>query len=284
VKQRIITALFLAPLAIAGIFLLPLKFFMLFTATIFLLGSKEWGRFVSPKESSSSILYVFGLVLAITLMLLPVDLLWNAKGINPIIENGLMVAAVWWFISFILVASYPKSAPFWADNKTIKALFGLLTLIPFFWSMIVLRSVNIHHDFYYGSALLMFVFFLVWAADTGAYFCGKRFGKRKLAANVSPGKTIEGFIGGVVSSMIVAFIGSVLLDIPSEKMGLFFAASLITTIVSALGDLSESIFKREANLKDSGNLLPGHGGILDRIDSLTAAVPVFALTYLLWLM
>lgn len=283
-KQRIITALFLAPLAIAGIFLLPLKFFMLFTAAIFLLGSKEWGSFVNPKGSSSSILYIFGFVLAITLMLLPVDLLWNVKGINPIIENGLIVAAIWWFISFLLVSSYPKSASFWAGNKTIKALFGLLTLIPFFWSMVVLRSVNIHHDFYYGSALLMFVFCLVWAADTGAYFCGKRFGKHKLAPNVSPGKTIEGFIGGVVSSMIVAFVGSVLLDIPSEKMGLFFMAAIITTVVSALGDLSESIFKREANLKDSGNLLPGHGGILDRIDSLTAAVPIFTLTYLLWLM
>ncbi|WP_413701404.1 phosphatidate cytidylyltransferase [Psychromonas sp. KJ10-10] len=100
---------------------------------------------------------------------------------------------------------------------------------------------------------------------------------------MSPGKTIEGFIGGLVSSMIIAFIGSVLLSIPANKMGLFFVVAFITTVVSALGDLSESIFKREANLKDSGNLLPGHGGILDRIDSLTAAVPIFTLTYLIWL-
>lgn len=282
-KQRIITALFLAPIAIAGIFLLPLKFFMLFTATIFLLASKEWGSFVNPKESSSSILYFFGFVLALTLMLLPVNSLWSATGINPNIKYGLIVAAVWWFISFLLVASYPKSNPLWARSKGLKSVFGLLTLIPFFWSMIVLRSVNIHHDFYYGSALLMFVFLLVWAADTGAYFCGKSFGKHKLAPNVSPGKTIEGFIGGVVSSMIIAFIGSLLLNIPANKMAVFFVAAFITTVVSALGDLSESIFKREANLKDSGNLLPGHGGILDRIDSLTAAVPIFTLTYLIWL-
>lgn len=282
-KQRIITALFLAPIAIAGIFLLPLKFFMLFTATIFLLASKEWASFVNPKESSSSILYFFGFVLALTLMLVPVNSLWSATGINPIVQNGLIVASVWWGLSFFLVASYPKSSPFWARSKAIKALFGLLTLIPFFWSMIVLRSVNIHHDFYYGSGLLMFVFLLVWAADTGAYFSGKFFGKHKLAPNVSPGKTIEGFIGGVISSMMIAFVGSILLDITADKMALFFVAAFITTVVSALGDLSESIFKREANLKDSGNLLPGHGGILDRIDSLTAAVPVFTLTYLLWL-
>jgi len=284
VKQRIITALVLAPLAIAGIFLLPIKFFMLFTAAIFLLASKEWARFVNPDSQSSTILYVFGFVLAITLMLLPVEQLWSASGIHPIVVNGLIVAAVWWAVSLLLVASYPKTNTLWAGSKAVKALFGLLTLVPFFWAMIVLRSVNIHHDFFYGGALLMYVFLLVWAADTGAYFCGKRFGKHKLAPNVSPGKTIEGFVGGAVSSMIVAFVASVLFEIEADKMVLFFVAALITTFVSALGDLSESIFKREAKLKDSGNLLPGHGGILDRIDSLTAAVPVFALTYLLWLM
>jgi len=257
---------------------------MLCTAAVFLLASKEWGRFVNPLSSSSSIFYVFGFVLAISLLLLPIDQLWNTEGINPVIFSGLIVAAIWWFFSLILVASYPKTSTLWARSKMVKTVFGLFTLLPFFWSMVVLRSVNIHHDFYYGGALLMFVFLLVWAADTGAYFCGKRFGKHKLAPNVSPGKTIEGFMGGAVSSMLVAFVGRILFDIPSDKMGLFFAAALITTFVSALGDLSESIFKREANLKDSGNLLPGHGGILDRIDSLTAAVPVFALTYLMWLM
>ncbi|WP_022941204.1 phosphatidate cytidylyltransferase [Psychromonas hadalis] len=282
-KQRIITALILAPLVIAGIFLLPLKFFMLFCAGIFLLASKEWGGFVNPKSTSSSIFYLFGFALAITLMLLPIERLWSATGIHPVVESGLIVTAVWWLISLFLVATYPKTNALWANSKAMKSLFGLLTLIPFFWAMIVLRSINIHHDFYYGGALLMYVFLLVWAADTGAYFCGKRFGKYKLAPNVSPGKTIEGFIGGTVSAMLVAFVASILLDIPAEKMGLFFVAAFITTLASALGDLSESIFKREAKLKDSGNLLPGHGGILDRIDSLTAAVPIFALTYLLWL-
>jgi len=283
VKQRIITALVLAPLAIAGIFLLPLKFFMLFTAVIFLLASKEWGAFVDPKSESSQILYIFGFALALTLLALPIGHLWGATGVHPWILHGLIVAALWWLTSLIMVTTYPKTAKPWASSKVMKGLFGLLTLIPFFWSMIVLRSVNIYHDFYYGGALLLFVFLLVWAADTGAYFCGKRFGKHKLAPNVSPGKTVEGFVGGAVSSMVVAFVGSIAFDISADKMVLFFVASLITTLVSALGDLSESIFKREAGLKDSGNLLPGHGGILDRIDSLTAAVPVFTLTYLLWL-
>jgi len=282
VKQRIITALVLAPLAISAIFFLPLKFFMLFGAAIFLLASKEWAGFVSKTPSFSTI-YLFGLFLGVTLMLMPVGLIWDGTLPNQYIMSGLTVANVWWCVALMLVIRYPKSASLWQSNKFIKSVFGLLTLVPFFWGLVILRSVNMEHDFYFGAELLMYVFLLVWAADTGAYFAGKNFGKHKLAPNVSPGKTIEGFLGGVLSAMIVAYFAVDFFAISDDKMLPFFAASLITTLVSALGDLTESIFKREAGLKDSGNLLPGHGGILDRIDSLTAAVPVFALIYIYWL-
>jgi len=282
VKQRIITALVLAPLAISAIFFLPLKFFMLFGAAIFLLASKEWAGFVSKTPSFSTI-YLFGLFLGVTLMLMPVGLIWDGALPNQYIMSGLTVANVWWCVALMLVIRYPKSASLWQSNKFIKSVFGLLTLVPFFWGLVILRSVNMEHDFYFGAELLMYVFLLVWAADTGAYFAGKNFGKHKLAPNVSPGKTIEGFLGGVLSAMIVAYFALDFFAITDDKMLPFFAASLITTLVSALGDLTESIFKREAGLKDSGNLLPGHGGILDRIDSLTAAVPVFALIYIYWL-
>jgi phosphatidate cytidylyltransferase len=282
VQQRIITALILAPIAIAGIFFLPLKFFMLFSATLYLLSSKEWAGFVS-KTPSSLILFLFGLVLGATLLLIPAEQIWSADKVNGYIIYGLLAAAIWWCISLLMVMSYPKSAKLWKNSKFIKSIFGLLTLVPLFWAMVVLRSINIYHDFYFGAELLMYVFFLVWAADIGAYFCGKKFGKHKLAPNVSPGKTLEGFLGGVVSAMLVAMMGLDFFVIPADKMALFLAGSLITIMVSALGDLSESIFKREAGLKDSSNLLPGHGGILDRIDSLTAAVPVFTLIYLFWL-
>ena len=281
-KQRIITALVLAPLAISAIFFLPLKFFMLFGAAIFLLASKEWAGFVSKTPSFSTI-YLFGLFLGVTLMLMPVGLIWDGALPNQYIMSGLTVANVWWCVALMLVIRYPKSASLWQSNKFIKSVFGLLTLVPFFWGLVILRSVNMEHDFYFGAELLMYVFLLVWAADTGAYFAGKNFGKHKLAPNVSPGKTIEGFLGGVLSAMIVAYFALDFFAITDDKMLPFFAASLITTLVSALGDLTESIFKREAGLKDSGNLLPGHGGILDRIDSLTAAVPVFALIYIYWL-
>ena len=281
-KQRIITALIIAPLTIAGIFLLPLEFFMLLSAALFILASKEWSNFVS-KEKSRSVLYLFAFLLGINVFNLPVEQIWVDGSVNPFIYYCLIIAAIWWCISLLLVVSYPKTTAFWTKSKIIKSLMGLCTLVPFFWGMLLLRSVNIDNEFYFGAELLMFVFALVWAADTGAYFCGKNFGKHKLAPNVSPGKTIEGFIGGLVTAMLVAFAGSFFFAVSVENILLFFVASFITTCVSALGDLNESIFKREAGLKDSGNLLPGHGGILDRIDSLTAAVPIFALLYLIWL-
>ncbi|MDN2662897.1 phosphatidate cytidylyltransferase [Psychromonas sp. 14N.309.X.WAT.B.A12] len=281
-KQRIITALVLAPLAIAAIFFLPLKFFILFATIVFLLASKEWAGFVS-KEPSSKILYLFAIVLGLSLFLMPSEHIWIEQTLNPYISSSLIVAAVWWCVALLMVIRYPVSATLWKSSRAIKALFGLLTLVPFFWGLVVLRSVNMNVDFYFGSQLVMYVFLLVWAADSGAYFAGRQFGKRKLAPNVSPGKTVEGLLGGLVCAVIVTYLASQYFSIADNKLTTFFIASIITTLVSALGDLTESIFKREAGLKDSSNLLPGHGGILDRIDSLTAAVPVFALIYIYWL-
>lgn len=280
-KQRIITAAIIAPVAIAAIFFLPLKFFMLFCVGIYLLASKEWSRFVSEKPSKF-VFYAFALILSATAYFIPLEQLWINIAVNRYIAIGLTIAFGWWCISLLMVVTYPKTAAIWNNSKIIKSVFGLLTLIPFYWGMMLLRSVNIDHDFYHGAELLMFVFLLVWAADTGAYFFGKRFGKHKLAANVSPGKTIEGFLGGLLSAMLVAVAASCFFTVPKEKLLFFFSVAFVTSIVSALGDLNESVFKREAGLKDSGTLLPGHGGILDRIDSLTAAVPVFAVLYLIW--
>jgi len=282
VKQRIITALIIGPLTIAGVFFLPLEFFALFAVAVFMLASKEWVNFVNP-DKKHMLLYLFALLLGLGVYNLPAEQIWLDGLVNQYVYYGLIIAVIWWCVSLMMVVSYPKTAYIWSTNKIAKTLIGLLTLLPFFWGMVLLRTVNIETDFYFGAQLLMFVFALVWAADIGAYFCGKGFGKHKLAANVSPGKTIEGFVGGQVAAIVVALIASFLFTIPSDKLFLFFITAFVTTCVSALGDLNESIFKREAGLKDSGNLLPGHGGILDRIDSLTAAVPVFAALYLIWL-
>ena len=130
--------------------------------------------------------------------------------------------------------------------------------------------------------LLLYVFILVWAADSGAYFAGRKFGKHKLAPKVSPGKTWQGVIGGLATASVFAFIflqlsgGSLF---ATDSAASFVLLSVATVAISVLGDLTESMFKRESGIKDSSNLIPGHGGILDRIDSLTAAVPFFAYFY-----
>ena len=119
---------------------------------------------------------------------------------------------------------------------------------------------------------------VVWATDSGAYFAGKALGRTKLMPNVSPAKTIEGLVGGLITSMTIVI--GVMLVSPEQELGLVVAVTLFIALVSAVGDLSESMFKRVADIKDSGSILPGHGGILDRIDSLTAALPVFTLIYI----
>jgi len=128
---------------------------------------------------------------------------------------------------------------------------------------------------------LMYVFLLVWCADSGAYFVGRKFGKRKMAPNVSPNKSMEGLAGGVVTGLLVVIgISVFMLQLSGTALLAFAALSVVTILISVLGDLFESMLKRRAKVKDSGTILPGHGGVLDRIDSLLSATPIFALGFL----
>jgi len=289
-KQRIITALVLAPLALAGIFFLPLALFPLFTALVTLIGAWEWGAFIpahpgqqKPTLNTTKMYRMIftislGLLLSCLMFLIPMDDIWLNGTLHPVYGAALVVAMLWWIASIIMVFLYPKGQSFWQHSDFYKGLFGQFTLIPFWLGLNVLRSYGYANDPMLGGFLIMTVFGIVWGADVGAYFVGRSIGKRKLMPNVSPGKTLEGMIGGVATALIVLLaVQSYFYNI---ELGMLIVLGLLTALASVFGDLSESMFKRSSSIKDSGTILPGHGGILDRIDSLTAAIPTFALGYL----
>jgi len=283
-KQRIITALILAPAAVSAIFYLPISYFAGLLMAIIAIGAWEWARFMGLVNTIQRLGYVVmtSALIALLWFMLPVDETWLViSGIQHEITSMLWLSTIWWLFAAFLMFSYPKSSPFWANNKFIIALFGWLTLVPTWLAFMVLRTNDYMLDEFQGAQLLMYLFMLVWSADVGAYFVGKSLGKHKLMPNVSPGKTIEGFLGGVVCAGILTVIVGISLQWSSDKFMTALLVTLLITSISVLGDLTESMFKRQAGVKDSGTILPGHGGILDRIDSLTATAPVFALCYLL---
>lgn len=276
-KQRIITALILAPLVILGIFKLPLIGFIIALTAITLLGFWEWTQFT---ESNSRIAALVPAVVVTGLSFLFISP--DAASLNQLATPHYTVLALgfaWWIIASGMAITYPKTTNLWQNSKALRHVFGFLTLIPFLWSVIILRASDISVDPYHGAKLVLYVCFLVWAADSGAYFAGKSMGKRKMAPHVSPNKTIEGLIGGIIAALIVGWLFAGWFDIQFTSPIHMVIITLITVVISVLGDLVESMFKRVSGIKDSSNIIPGHGGILDRIDSLTAAFPVFALLF-----
>ncbi|MFQ0977517.1 phosphatidate cytidylyltransferase [Vibrio campbellii] len=276
-KQRIITALILAPLVILGIFKLPLIGFIIALTAITLLGFWEWTQFTESKSRIAALVPAV-VVTGLSFLFISPD----AVSLNQLAAPHYTVLAlgfVWWIIASTMAITYPKTTNLWQGSKGLRHVFGFLTLIPFLWSVIILRASDISVDPYHGAKLVLYVCFLVWAADSGAYFAGKSMGKRKMAPHVSPNKTIEGLIGGIIAALIVGWLFAGWFDIQFTSPVHMVIITLITVVISVLGDLVESMFKRVSGIKDSSNIIPGHGGILDRIDSLTAAFPVFALLY-----
>lgn len=263
-KQRIITAVILAPLAIAGFVMLEDCWFALFVGAVVVLGAWEWARLAGETGQKGRIVYA--LVVALFMVGLYRES-WPAQYL-------LVPAVIWWVFAAVMVLRYPRGRGLWAGS-IIAQLFGLLILLPAWYGLVWLRGAP------NGLWLIVALMVLVWAADIGAYFAGKTWGRHKLMPNVSPGKTIEGFLGGLVFTQFLTLLALLYLgwSLPSVLMGLVGAALVVT--FSVVGDLTESLFKRDQGLKDSSKLLPGHGGVLDRIDSLTAAIPVFALCWLL---
>ena len=263
-KQRIITALILLPIALCGFFLLEGSGFALFIGLVVTLGAWEWARLAGFEAQSARV--VFAAVVA--------ALLFGLHVFPDLAPWVLGAAVLWWALATYLVLTFPQSAAHWSTTAT-KLVIGLLILLPAWQGLVLIKAMPL------GNWLIMAVMVLVWGADIGAYFSGRKFGKRKLAPKVSPGKSWEGVFGGLLLSLLITAGVGVARDWSIVQLFLALIGAALIVLISVVGDLTESMFKRQAGIKDSSNLLPGHGGVLDRIDSLTAAIPVFAV--LLWM-
>lgn len=284
-KQRIITALILAPLALFAILFLPLLGFQICIGLVIGLGGYEWANMSGIKGRVGKASYALVVTLCCFLLIyqLPTDMIWYQGQLNSLYHGILSVAAVWWGVSLLMILAYPRFSAFWRNSRSIRAVFGFLTLIPTWVAVVSLRTNLYDIEPLYGASLIFYVLGIVWAADIGAFFVGVKFGRHKLRPNVSPGKTLEGLLGGIFASSAIIAFAALHYQVDPGRIWLHILIGGLTVGVSALGDLNESMFKRCEGIKDSGKILPGHGGILDRIDSLTAAFPVFAYCYVTWM-
>lgn len=280
-KERMLSAIMMIITVLVAIFWLAPLPLTLALAAIIVVAMWEWAQFAGFKRSvPRAIVAMVTICLLLFMIFANTNYIQATRFLTDETTPILFLGCVWWLIAFILVITYPSSTKIWEKSVVAKFLFGFATLIPFLIGTLALRFYNYSIHPYQGTYLFLYVCLLVWGADSGAYFVGRAFGKRKLAPKVSPGKSWEGAIGGLFTSAIIAFIflqltpnnvfGRELATVP------FILVSIATVGISILGDLTESMFKRQAGIKDSSQLIPGHGGVLDRIDSLTAAIPFFA--------
>lgn len=261
-KYRLLTAFLMGPLILWAIYVLPENLFAIFSLVLVSLGAWEWSVFAGwLKPFQRKLFFAVNVVIFIAVLLLQ-----NFELNLAIIAASLL----WWAICIPLLLSFPFKNGSLFHSRNVKTLIGITLLLGTLVSMVLIRN-----NPGYGSEFVLYIILIIWFADSGAYFAGRALGKNKLIPNVSPGKTWEGVAGAIVATLIVATISINLLNIPSSQSMIFILVTLVTVVYSIVGDLSESMFKRMANIKDSGSLLPGHGGILDRIDSLMSALPVF---------
>lgn len=271
-KQRVITAVVMAALLFLALFSLPLLGLAAVFALVVLLAGWEWSDLSGLGRVGR---WVFVLVLASCLLGVALWAGLNAGGlVAERVQPVMGLAGLWWALALLWVQGYPGSAALWG-SRPVRSLMGLLVLVPAWLALVWLRQLPA------GAWMVVFLLALVAAADIGAYFSGSAWGKRKLAPRVSPGKSWVGLWGGLACS--VALAGLVWAWFWQGQMALpgLLALVVLVALVSVLGDLLESMVKRHRGIKDSGHLLPGHGGFMDRLDSISAAAPVFVLGLLL---
>ncbi|WP_058834315.1 phosphatidate cytidylyltransferase [Luteimonas abyssi] len=269
-RTRVLAALVMAPLAIAAVLLLPTPWIAALAAILFLGALWEWYRLAEVDDSLAR-----GVLLLANLLLM-VAVIWASAG-DPggslvLLKLLCIVGLVWW----CLALAWLRWARFGASPsglaRSLKLAAGTAAVIPA-WAALAL----IHAGEPNGHGWLLVALMIVWAADSGAYFAGRRFGRRKLAPTISPNKTVEGLLGGLASGLTVALVGAALLGVSGPSLLEVAAIATLTVLASVVGDLFESLLKRQAGVKDSGQVIPGHGGLLDRVDGVLAALPIFAI-------
>lgn len=255
-RLRVLTSIILIPFVIWAIFALSQPAFTVVTGFIILLAAWEWAALFGWTKIYLRLIYVTTILLALIASLL----------LPPWVSVA--IAVIWWFIAIIWMVYVERTAKIPVIPKFIVALAGFFVLVPCWQALVVLHL---------NMKWLLTLLIIVWIADTSAYFGGRWLGHHKLAPTISPKKTLEGVYTALIVGAIVILGGQWLLfnSILPTQITSWLGLVLLTTIASVIGDLFESLLKRQQGLKDSGRLLPGHGGILDRIDSLTAAAPIF---------
>ena len=265
--RRVATAAVAIPIVIVAVTVLPAAGVALVFAAVAFGASLEWSRIAAPRAAAG---YGFALVVAGSLLLL-----WLAASHwLGWLRVLCAVALAWWCVALVWVIRFERGRDAVAlDGAVTRGLAGWFIIVPAWAGLVYLLHARDEH----GPWAVLFVFLIVWAADIGAYFAGRRFGARRLAAATSPGKSVEGVAGGMAAVAALGAVAGLWLGLPAGLAVAFTVMCIVVAAFSVLGDLMESLVKRRGGVKDSGNVLPGHGGILDRIDSLTAAVPAFAI-------
>ena len=270
-KTRILTALVLIALLLAALFYLPPGWVAVLFGVFIAAAVWEWGTLSGIRSSAGRVAYVLVL------------LLFGSAGIYgvamqpPLALPFFAAAALWWLWSLADLIRHPVATRGMFTALAGRLAGGALVLIPPWAAAVYLLTTDAKSPW-----TLLYLFVLVWVADTAAYFAGSSFGKTKLAPHISPGKTVEGVAGGVLGVVLLAWLcGTMLWRLESWALVRWIGLAVVTGLFSVVGDLTESKLKRIAGVKDSGNLIPGHGGVLDRIDALTAAMPVFVLGILI---
>ena len=262
-KLRLLTAALLAPLMVWATYALTTPWLGALMGVFILAAAWEWTR-LCGLSGGVSILYIVGM--AITGILL-----YQAP-VAPI----MLVSAAWWGLALYEMLAHRDARAGWLASGPGRLISGYLILLPA-W----IAPLWLHAQPAQGWKLVLFILVLVWTADSGAYFAGKAWGKTKIAPHISPGKSLQGVLGGLAAVVLLAWgTGVWVWQFTPQKLWTWVLLSAVISLISVVGDLMESRFKRVAGVKDSGNLLPGHGGVLDRIDAFTAAAPFFVLGWL----